>query len=122
MTGEYRVRAAIFARKPGGVYNPAGRRGGDKKHGHPLYPPPLYRPPQEQVWVLPSLGAARDLARNLRLQHGDSVVVHIEPVDKPAAEPRPKQTSLVGEWPRQCGGNTPPLMEFPPGSRYHRGT
>lgn len=102
MTGEYRVRVAVF-RGNGGVYHPAGRRGGDRKHGHPLLPPPPFKPPKEQVWTVPSLAAARELARDLKRQHGDKVAVHVEPVDKPAQEPRPRQTSLAAlwGWPRQ---------------------
>ena len=101
--GDYRVRLAVFTGR-GAVYHPAGRDGGDKKHGHPIHPPPPFTPPREQSWTVPSLAAARDLARDLKVQHGDNAAIHIEPAKRPAAAPRPRQTSLLPLWEKPTGG------------------
>jgi hypothetical protein len=99
----YRVRAAIFRRPAGGaVYYPSGRDSGSRKHGFPSVAPAPYRAPKEQVWTVSTFAQARDLVRELKLEHGDRVVVHIEPVETAAAEPRPSQTDLaeLGNWPQ----------------------
>ena len=101
--GGFRVRAAVF-RGHGRVYHPAGHDNGSRRRGFPIAPPPLYKPPKEQTWTVKTLEAARDLARDLRLRHGDNIAVAIEPVDPPAAAPRPRQTSLASLWEEPNGG------------------
>ena len=98
--GGFRVRYAIFKGRAG-VYYPSGHDAGSKKRGFPTVPPPRYEPPREQSRLVGSVELARDLVRELRLEHGEQVVVHVEPVDAAATEPRPQQTSLADGWPRQ---------------------
>jgi hypothetical protein len=100
----YRVRYCVFHNRRGGnVYHPAGRDAGSKKHGRPTVPPKPFKPPVEQIREVASLALARQLALELRLEHGDDVVaIHVEPVEHMPAEPRPKQLSFadLAGWPR----------------------
>ena len=100
----WRVRAAIFQRRHGGaVFFPSGHDAGSRKRGFPTSPPPNYRPPEERIFEAATLKLARQKADELRLEHGaDKVAIHIEPIEKTPAAPRPKQTSLanLGDWPR----------------------
>lgn len=97
----YRVRYAIFEGR-GGVFHPAGKSRGDKRRGFPTQPPPPYEPPVERVLTTATYGLARDLVRELRLEHGEAVVVHVEPIETTLPPRRPRQTSmadLADDWP-----------------------
>lgn len=97
---EYRVRAAVFNSR-GAVYYPSGHDSGSRRRGFPISAPPRYQPPVERVYRTASLKLARELVRELRLEHGERVAIHVEPIETAPAEPRPRQTSLADDWPRQ---------------------
>jgi hypothetical protein len=95
----YRVRAAVFVGRNGGaVFHPAGGDNGSRRRGFPISPPPLYRPPGERTWTVKTLEAARKKALALRLEFGEAIAIHVEPIDASRGEPRPVQLEL-DDWP-----------------------
>jgi hypothetical protein len=111
MSGGYRVRLASFARQ-GGVYSPSGGAFGpaSRKLGRALRPPPLYQPPVVRCWAFDNFEAAEGFAASLR---NDTTVVVVEPIERPAPAPRPRQMSLFGgDAPRQTDDGRF-LMQFP---------
>jgi hypothetical protein len=91
VSGEYRLRAQFFALKRA-VHYPAGRHPAGR--GRSISPPSIFKPPPERVWILSDLDAARELARQIRLEYGDTVALTVEPVDPPAPLPRLRQQSF----------------------------
>lgn len=92
----YRVRAQFFGLARA-VYHPAGRA--PIKRGGAFHPPKPFQPPPDKVWELADFDAARELARQIRLEYGDMVAVDVAPIDPPPAAPRPRQQPLFNNLP-----------------------
>lgn len=103
MAEKYVVRFAIFRRKNGGdVFYPSGKETGSKRRGFPSQPPPPYRAPKEETRAVSSYAQARQLVRELRLEHGEQLAVTVERVETAKPAPKPRQGSLAelgDDWP-----------------------
>lgn len=103
MSEKYIVRYAIFRRRGGGaVYHAAGSDKGSRRHGYPSVPPPPYRAPREETRTVSSYAQARQLAKELKLEHGERIAVTVERLETEKAAKRPTQLDLgdVGnDWP-----------------------
>lgn len=104
----YRVRLSVFKVKGAAVFYPSGSDPGCKRRGYPTKPLPAYRPPVEEVRTTSTFEQARGLVRELRLEHGEDVVIHVERIETALPAPRPKQLSLADladdrprGWPQQ---------------------